>query len=306
MNNFKEILFTHCHGIDLLDGEKPLSGREYRVFSADFALFTRPNITFLNTAVQKKFPFGEGSGEHQFAYFACSPFLMRGTSFEDGIWQYADTRGGKFINQGYFGNFTIIRPTEMLNDPNIWDAYEKGLDYYNTEGVEKHVTNKKFTPLPGYFYEIGNFIADGRREILKNAVAFILKEYAKPKHERRFLVIKDNVEKWIAAIHYALPSQMASAVSFVTKAEITSLEKIGLNNNKYVVDKTGKFDYDPFEPGNENKKTNKKNERIMFMLVGIKTPVFLADSEEYEVMSKISNVDSHHEYYNLITKLRNH
>lgn len=150
-------------------------------------------------------------------------------------------RPGNFINQGFMGRFEDLYPYETFGNHSVWDAQERGEAFYYENAP---------TPLPqrdNLSDEIGNiglddiasFVADGRRDVLKSAIAFLVGQYDLPPEERKFLVIRDedsrHLELWIAAIESAFSPRMASGLSFATR-----LDKF-TNNNKYTVNLNGRY-----------------------------------------------------------------
>lgn len=89
------------------------------------------------------------------------------------------------------------------------------------------------------FDDIAAFVAEGRREALIGAIAFIVTQYSLPPEERKFLVIRDEnsklIELWIAAIESAFSPRMAAGLSFATR-----LDKFA-NANKYTVNLSGQY-----------------------------------------------------------------
>ena len=89
--------------------------------------------------------------------------------------------------------------------------------------------------------DIMAFVADGRANAVKAAVWALLRQYDLPAAERKFLVIRDtetNVRKWVAAIGYSLPIQVANQISFNT-----SMEKLNQEPDccYYVQNSTGMY-----------------------------------------------------------------
>ncbi len=87
--------------------------------------------------------------------------------------------------------------------------------------------------------DISAFVADGRCDLLKKAVAFIVSQYSLPPEKRKFLVIRDEdsrkIELWIAAIESAFSPRMASGLPFATRRDNF------VNSNKYTVNLNGQY-----------------------------------------------------------------
>jgi len=150
-------------------------------------------------------------------------------------------RPGNFINQSFIGNFDNIYPYETFGNESVWDAQKRGeAYYYENAPMELPQRNNLADEIGSITLEdISVFIADGRRDALKSAVAFLISQYDLSPDERKFLVIRDEnarqIELWIAAIESAFSPRMASGLSFATR-----LDKF-VNTNKYTVNLNGRY-----------------------------------------------------------------
>lgn len=137
-------------------------------------------------------------------------------------------RIGVHVKQTFLGELEGY-PCEFFGCSS-WDAWKiPEKDYYlNTTGGVKEPLRAKAVKAGAddgnITYEaVRNFISKGRKEVLKKAIWFLLKECSKPVERRKVLLIKDhpdNVTQWIAAINYALSPEMARKISFNTNLKI--------------------------------------------------------------------------------------
>ena len=247
---YSELIYTRCaEGIDILKGRIPVRNSGFKVFSCSENVTNEGvvDIPFLYATAQTKEPYSEPSfmddaylyyvpdiGEKFLLNFHPIPFNREATG------DYSH-RPGNFINQVYIGSFTDFYPYETFGNEAVWNAQARGEAYYY-ENVP--------VPLPERddlgdtigsicLDDVANFIADNRRDVLKKAIAFLIKQYTLQPEERKFLVIKDTdsykIELWIAAIESAFSPLMASRLSFATR-----LDKF-VNSNKYTVNLSGQY-----------------------------------------------------------------
>ncbi|MCL1995478.1 MAG: hypothetical protein FWG63_04645 [Defluviitaleaceae bacterium] len=170
--------------------------------------------------------------------------LLRSDEFEE----RHDPRGGEFVNQAYMGDYSVLYPCTLFEKREAWDAYDRGVSYCYEHPPKPENATRDLKEIVGdtclaeRFEEVGAFISESswRRNALISGVAFLMQEYQKPKHKRRFLVIsaesEGEVEKWVSAIHFAFPPKMAACISFTTNEEKSFWDK----NNCYI-DKNGFF-----------------------------------------------------------------
>ena len=247
---YSELIYTRCgEGVDILRGRNPVKNSGFKVFSCSEGItedgFT--DLPFLYSAAQSKESYADpGFMDDAYLYFVPDfggryllnfhPIHFDRTATGD----YAH-RPGNFINQIFIGPFDDFYPYELFRNESVWDAQRKGEAFY----YENAPTTLPFRSLLGDNVsrisnkEIAAFIADGRREALMNAVAFIVSQYSIAPEKRKYLVIRDEnsekIELWIAAIESAFSPRMASGLSFSTR-----LDKF-INSNKYTVNLEGQY-----------------------------------------------------------------
>ncbi len=150
-------------------------------------------------------------------------------------------RPGNFVNQGFIGRFDDVYPYETFGNDSIWDAQKRGEAFYYenapTELPERDNLSEEIGNIT--LDDIAGFVSDGRRDVLKSAIAFLVSQYDLPPEERKYLIIRDEnsrqIELWIAAIESAFSPRMASGLSFATR-----LDKF-INTNKYTVNLNGQY-----------------------------------------------------------------
>lgn len=133
-------------------------------------------------------------------------------------------RSGNYVKQAVVGDLQGY-PYEWLG-ASIWTAHKAHEnDYYRDD---MGGTAAPFLPMiPETEPENGNvtldtirgFVAGGRQEAVRCALAFVLGELARPESARRPLFIRDtpdNVALWVAAVQAALPVTLAWEVTFAT------------------------------------------------------------------------------------------
>lgn len=155
-------------------------------------------------------------------------------------------RAGTYIKQCFIGSIGGY-PFYWFGSPQ-WDAHLKSEnDYYmDTESnpIPEMLPEVDTEPQIGSVTEddVIRFVNDGRNKALKEAVWFLVHEYEKPDEQRKVLLIKDepkNVELWIAAIDYSLPTELARWITFATNRS-----KLGTQPDKelfYYTDENGRF-----------------------------------------------------------------
>lgn len=111
-------------------------------------------------------------------------------------------------------------------DSSFWqNIYRPIADFYANEEpmpLEDPIDPKKVLTSETNRRDIMEFVADGRTDAVKAAVWALLRQFDLPIADRKFLVIRDsesNVRKWIAAIGYSFPIQVANSISFNTCME---------------------------------------------------------------------------------------
>jgi hypothetical protein len=219
-------------------------------------------------------------------------------------------RPGNFVNHALIGDFSQVYPYKMFQDDGIWNAKTRGESYYYENPpppVDDGLPVRRDIAAPGHyrFDEIGAFIADGRQEALKKAVAFLIAQYKEEPEKRKYLVIRDdsskNIELWIAAIECAFSPRIASVIPFATR-----MDKFA-NTNRYTVKNS------VYQPQMNLQDPNHK-QRYRAMIVGVderdkanvgssrplaNSPFVLLDGKQKQIefAGDISN-----RYFPLITK----
>lgn len=247
---YSELIYTRCgEGIDILRGRNPIKNSGFKVFSCSENIteagFT--DLPFLYATAQSKEPYTDPSfmddaylyvvpdfGGKYLLNFHPIPFDRTATG------DYSH-RPGNFINQIFIGQFDEIYPYELFGNDSVWDAQKRGEAFYYENVPSPLPRRDDLGETIGYinFDDIAAFVANGRREVLMSAVAFIVSQYSLPPEERKFLVIRDEnskqIELWIAAIESAFSPRMAAGLSFATR-----LDKF-VNANKYTVNLNGQY-----------------------------------------------------------------
>ncbi len=267
------------------------------------------DLPYAVNAVQKKQSFSEPDFmEDAYLYGVPDKGLRLLTCFHPVPYDLSVTgdfakRPGMYLNHAIVGDFRDIYPFETFHDPQIWTAQEKDeAYYYEQEPAELPPRKLSVRDRGQMFSEVGAFIRDGRREALKKAVSFLLRQSACPPEERKYLVIKEetqkNVEMWIAAMELAFSPRIAGGISFATRMDKYMV------SNVYYVDDSGAFSLQQQSgPGNHT--------RLRAMVVGTvakdkangvrrleDAPYLVLDGEKKEALFE---EEASGEYYELIS-----
>lgn len=247
---YSELIYTRCgEGIDILRGRNPIKNSGFKVFSCSEnvteAGFT--DLPFLYATAQSKEPYADPSFMDD-AYLFVVPDLggkyllnFHPIPFDRTATGDYSHRPGNFINQIFIGQFDDIYPYELFGNEAVWDAQKRGEAFYYENSPAPLAQRDDLGETIGYinFDDIAAFVAEGRRDTLMSAIAFIVSQYSLPPEERKFLVIRDEnsklIELWIAAIESAFSPRMAAGLSFATR-----LDKFA-NANKYTVNLSGQY-----------------------------------------------------------------
>ena len=247
---YSELIYTRCgEGIDILRGRNPIKNSGFKVFSCSENIteagFT--DLPFLYATAQSKEPYADPSFMDD-AYLFVVPDLggkyllnFHPIPFDRTATGDYSHRPGNFINQIFIGQFDDIYPYELFGNESVWDAQKRGEAFYYENSPAPLAQRDDIGGTIGYinFDDIAAFVAEGRREALMGAIAFIVSQYSLPPEERKFLVIRDEnsqlIELWIAAIESAFSPRMAAGLSFATR-----LDKFA-NANKYTVNLSGQY-----------------------------------------------------------------
>lgn len=247
---YSELIYTRCgEGIDILRGRNPIKNSGFKVFSCSEnvteAGFT--DLPFLYATAQSKEPYADPSFMDD-AYLFVVPDLggkyllnFHPIPFDRTATGDYSHRPGNFINQIFIGQFDDIYPYELFGNESVWDAQKRGEAFYYENSPAPLAQRDDLGETIGYinFDDIAAFVAEGRRDALMSAIAFIVSQYSLPLEKRKFLVIRDEnsklIELWIAAIESAFSPRMAAGLSFATR-----LDKFA-NANKYTVNLSGQY-----------------------------------------------------------------
>ena len=233
---FYELIYTRCRqGIDITKKGQQITIDGFKVYSCSPAIMEegKVDITYLANVAQVKQQFTEpGFMEDAYLYFTPDTGAGFFVNFFPIPWQRDYPTEGKFLNRPeavlnhiFAGDFAAAEfyPYEMFGSPE-WNAKTKLSEQYAYyyETPPKPLGMRKLSPHSRYsFSDISAFIADGRREALKQVVAFLFSQYELPPHERKYLVIRDentgNIELWIAAISCAFSPRIAAGLPFATR-----------------------------------------------------------------------------------------
>jgi hypothetical protein len=312
-----ELIYTRCRqGIDITRKGQQVSGDGYKVYSCTPAIMKDGyvDLQLLTNVVQAKQSYND-PGFMDDAYLFYTPdtgasFLVNfhPVPFDANAGGDYSHRPGNFVNHAIVGDFSQFYPYELFRDDGVWSAKTKNEAFYYENPSAALPERTDINDLKNIHYgldEISDFIANGREDALKNAVAFIISQYNEEPENRKYLVIKDdsskNIELWIAAIESAFSPEMASAIPFATR-----MDKF-INTNRYTV-KLGLY-----QPQMNLQDSNQK-QRYRAMIVGVderdtvnantanplaNSPFVLLDGNQKKVTYKgdISN-----SYYQTITK----
>ena len=313
---FYELIYTRCkQGMDILRKGQVISGEGYKVYSCSPELMEdgKLDLQFFTNAVQTKQSYNDPDFmDAAYIYYtpdSGSSFLLKfyPVTFDKDAQGNYSHRPGNFVNHAIAGDFSQKYPYELFNNKDIWYAQEKGEAYYyetppSPLSARSDINNYQSDYT---FEDIKSFIADGRKEVLKKAVSFLISQYEKNPEDRKYLVIKDdtseNIEKWIAAIECAFSPKIAAAIPFATR-----MDKF-VNINRYTINQLGMFHLQM------NLQDPKQKLRYRAMIVGVdnrdkannntakplaNSPFVLLDGKE---KSAAFEADISNEYLNLIT-----
>lgn len=313
---YSELIYTRCgEGIDILRERNSIKNSGFKVFSCSDnvtdAGFT--DLPFLYATAQSKEPYAD-PGFMDDAYLFVVPDLggkyllnFHPIPFDRTATGDYSHRPGNFINQIFIGQFDDIYPYELFGNESVWDAQKRGEAFYYENSPTSLAQRDDLGETIGYinFDDIAAFVAEGRREALMGAIAFIVSQYSLPPEERKFLVIRDEnsklIELWIAAIESAFSPRMAAGLSFATR-----LDKF-VNANKYTVNLSGQYQTQI------NLQSPNQKLRFRAMIVGVderdrtntaaakalaNSPYVVLDGK---TKSLSANIDTSNPYYKYVT-----
>ena len=318
---FYQLIYTRCiKGIPININERSNEG--YQVYSYTESIRNDKNINIcsgipsvLNES-KKKVEWKNGQfSPDTYAYYVPSssmPFMKYYHELRYNNAAQSHSNSGKWVNQSVIGDFSNVYPYELFGSKAVWDAGNKEPGYYDTQPPEYLPDKKKEVEYshesPFYKFEkIGDFIKDGREEVLQNAVAFIAYQLSL-QHDQKYLVILDNsqekIELWIAAITCAFSSAIASKISFRTYIDFTkesAIQAIPIQSNNNDDQDTTKDVVISFIVGvntndTENATVARQNARNSFVLLNGEDKSISVDDQI------IKHISDNHEYYSLITR----
>ncbi len=239
----QQIVYTRCKPRrELIDG-RVVNEEEYGIHNFSEGITSLGMIRdprFVEKRIQRKNAAQEGGANATGVFFSYEYFYdgngcsMLGQEYlrPYQAWSVRPNgqkhRPGNYIKQYLVGEFTDY-PC-LLFGADCWDAAARDENSY----YHDHDEPLEFLPEIDPRYGIGNisqeniraFISDGRKECVKQLIAAVIAEMSKPMDRRKFIVIKDfpeNVEKWIAAVEFAMPVYLAKQISFNTNVVTANL-----------------------------------------------------------------------------------
>jgi len=311
---YYDIVYTRCrHGIDILHGGQPILTDGFKVYSCSSELYKKNlvDLSYLMNILQKKQSFAEPAFMDD-AYLFYVPdkgekFL---TSFHPVPYDLSVTgdfskRPGMYLNHALIGSFVDLYPYQLFHDNSIWTAEQKNEAYYYenepSEMTPRDITKEEDDRVA--FDTIKAFVHDGRKDALKKAVSFLVKQYDCSPAQRKYLIIKDTtqqlIEMWIAAIESAFSPRIAAGVSFATR-----MDKYA-NSNVYFVEPDGLF-------SSPQQRSSTNQQRIRTMIVGVvisdkANDVRMIEGAPYVVLDGTKkaaqfDVSASLQYFDLITR----
>lgn len=321
---FSQLIRTRCRqGIEILDGGRSVVKDGFKVYSCSENIINGDiaDMPFLDNVAGQAQSFADpvitksiekslmddaylyltpDKGKRMMVDFHPVPYDMSATG------DYAH-RSGNFINQIYIGDFGDFYTYELFGSSHAWDAKAHDEAYFYEVPPQPLPMRDDLDALPGSIVmdDVAAFVADGRREAVASAVAFLLEQFSRPAEERKYLVIQDEnsakLELWVAAIQSAFSPRMSSGLSYATR-----MEKFN-SANKYTVNLNGQFQtqINLMDP----------NQKLRFraMIVGVDERDSINSSQvrrqvnlPYVVLSgknktPLGETDTTHPYYKLIT-----
>ena len=266
-----ELIWTRCgNGIDIQKGGLPLSNSGFKVYSCSEDLLNTnvADIPLLYHMSSIKATFREPHFmDDAYLYFTPDYGKSLLMNFHpipfdpdaDGDFSH---RGGNFINQMYVGDYSDFYPFESFGDTKVWDAKERGEAYYYDNKSSFLAPRDISLDIEGTIgiEELAEFMNGERRQLLTQAVAFIINQYMQPAEDRKFLVIKEKnshqIELWIAAIESSFSPRIASGIPFATRLDRFQ------TNNVYTINQAGQYQTQ------KNLNDNKQRRRFHAMIVG--------------------------------------
>lgn len=234
---FYELIYTRCkNGVDISKGGIPLTTDGYKVYSCSPELYRQDGLVdteFFLSAVQAKQSYNDSASDpfmdDAYIYYVPdfgSRFMIdfHPVHYDPSREGNYTKRPGNYLNHVFAGDFGKFYVWELFGDSEIWSARQNDEPYYYSVNPSPLPARNIAPSGKGYTLEkIRSFISEGRQELLKMSVSFLLSQYALPPEERKYLVIRDscseNIELWIAAAECAFSPLMSSGLPFATRLD---------------------------------------------------------------------------------------
>lgn len=269
---YSELIYTRCRqGIDILKGGRPVLSDGFKVYSCSKDILDEDatDLPLLFNMAQCKQTYSDPNfmddvyvysvpdkGRSILVNFHPIPFDR------DAKGDYSH-RPGNFINQLFVGDFGDVYPFELFGNVAVWDAQARGEAFYYENEPQPLACRPELDATVGSITvgDIERFVSDGRRDVVKAAIAFLIEQYELPPENRKYLVIRDEsssfLELWVAAIELAFSPHMSSGLSFATR-----MDKF-MNTNRYTVSQNGLYQVQM------NLQDPKQKQRFRAMIVGV-------------------------------------
>lgn len=231
---FYEVIYTRCrHGIDIQHNGTPITHDGYKVYASSPEIYQSGeyDLKYMMELLKSKQYYSDPKFMDD-AYLYCmdgkeKTFMMNfhPIHFDPTVEGDFVKRPGNFLNNILAGDFSDIYPFELFEDTEVWKAKENDEAYYYANEPQELSPREDIVDLPGMISvdEIREFIKDGREEVLKSAVAFLIEQYSSRALNKVLMIKEDstrNIELWIAAIEYAFSPKIASGIPFATRVDV--------------------------------------------------------------------------------------
>lgn len=244
---YSEVIYTRCRqGIDILKNGRPITSDGFKVYSCSKTITDGEDVDLplLFNMTQGKQSYSDPAFMDD-AYLYAVPdkgkkimVNFHPIPFDRNAKGDYSHRPGNFINQVFVGEFKEFYPYEIFGNNETWDAKDCDEAFYYDTPPQSLAERDELTGTVGSIVsdDIARFVADGRCEAVRTAVAFILEQYSQPPESRKYLVIRDDsssfLELWVAAIESAFSPRMASGLPFATRMDkFTQVNRYTVNLN---------------------------------------------------------------------------
>lgn len=269
---YYELIYTRCRqGTDILKSGRPILSDGFKVYSCSQKLLDgdAADLPLLFNMAQSKQTYSDPAFMDD-AYIYAAPdkgqnimVNFHPVPFDRNAKGDYSHRPGNFVNQIFVGGFLDFYPFELFGNREVWDAQARGEAFYYENAPQPLPERAELAESIGSILsdDIAKFVAEGRREAVQAAIAFMIDQYRLPPEERKYLVIRDepssNLELWVAAIESAFSPRMASGLPFATR-----MDKF-VNSNRYMVNLNGVYQ------AQMNLQDPKQKPRLRAMIVGV-------------------------------------